>query len=165
MPEGRASKRKLKAAKRQAEAVELKIAGLSYDQIALRLGYAHRASAFRCIMSAMRELAERERESAVILRRVQLERYERLVETLWSGAVGDGVTAPHLHSLDRLVTVLKRIDRLLGLEQAKLGAEESLRIVEAFAKAGDREALDRVCEGEIPLLVALDRLPKKLLDA
>ena len=94
---------------KRARAVELMSEGKSYDQIAREVGFAHRGSAHRADSKA---LAERTVEAVDDLRQIELDRLDRLQESLWPKAM-DG-------DLQAVITILRITDRrirLLGLQK------------------------------------------------
>lgn len=99
----------IEAKRKQREAVQLRIAGASLQQIAERVGYSHASGAHAAITSALREmLPEQERADA---RRLELAKLDRLEMAAWPAALtGD----------DRAqATILRCVamrSKLLGLE-------------------------------------------------
>ena len=93
---------------RQARAVELAIAGWSYDAIARELGYATRSGAWKAVQRA---LQDRVAHGVDELRELELARLEQLHHAHWAAALhGDHKSATVvLRAMD------KRI-RLMGLE-------------------------------------------------
>lgn len=92
---------------KRARALELAGDGLSYDDIARRVGYAHRGSAHRAVFKA---LGEYEAENVEALRSLELDRLDELQVGFWNAAVSGDIRAA--------VAVLRIIDlraRLLGL--------------------------------------------------
>ena len=63
------------AAERQAEALRLRRDGLSYSEIATRLGYADKATAYNAIRAALKEIT---REPAEEVKKLELERLDKL---------------------------------------------------------------------------------------
>lgn len=114
------------AAQRQRDAVQLRIAGASLQQIAERVGYAHASGAHQAITAALRQmLPEQERADA---RRLELAKLDRLEMAAWPQALaGDDRAAG---------TILRCIDRrakLLGLDapaqlDVKVREGETIRV-------------------------------------
>jgi hypothetical protein len=103
---------------KRARAVELLADGGSYDQIAREVGYSHRGSAHRAVSKA---LAERETEAVDQLRRVELDRLDRLQAAMWSRAMDGDVRA-----INMILRVIDQRVRLLGLAKPP---EESDQLV------------------------------------
>lgn len=78
------------ATARRAEAVRLRTQGLSYEQIATRLGYSNRGTVYRIVSQAVRaDVAEAAEE----LRELELSRLDALQDALWERAMGGDVSA------------------------------------------------------------------------
>jgi hypothetical protein len=93
---------------KRVRAIELAIQGLSYDDIAREVGFSHRGSAHRAVHKA---LAEQEAQGVEELRRIELDRLDRLQASVWDRALAGDLIA--------VTTVLRVIDqriRLLGLQ-------------------------------------------------
>ncbi len=96
------------AAWRRSEAVRLKAAGLTYEQVAHELGYANRGTVHRIVQQA---LQAREVESVDELRYLELARLDAVQAALWPRAMAGEPSAA--------LAVLRILDqrvRLLGLE-------------------------------------------------
>lgn len=94
---------------KRARAVELVAEGLSYSEVANRVGFSHRGSAFRAVSKA---LAEREIEGVDGLRAVELARLDHLQAALWEKAMaGDSRTVASV------VRIIDQRARLLGLRR------------------------------------------------
>lgn len=106
------SDKAINAARKQSEAVQLRIAGASLAQIAARVGYADPSGAHQAIMSALRAmLPEQERDDA---RRLEIAKLDRLEMAAWNRALAGGEDADKAAS-----TILRCITtraKLLGLE-------------------------------------------------
>ncbi len=93
---------------RRSEAIRLKTAGQTYEQIAQELGYANRGTVHRIVQQA---LDVREVESVNELRRLELDRLDALHVSLWPQAM-EG----HVPSVLALLRVMDLRTRLLGLQ-------------------------------------------------
>jgi hypothetical protein len=92
---------------RRSEAVRLKAAGHTYEQVAQRLGYANRGTVHR----VQQALHARQVESVDELRHLELARLDALQAALWPRAMNGDVPAA--------LAVLRVVDqrlRLLGLD-------------------------------------------------
>jgi transposase-like protein len=97
------------AAYRKARAVELALAGYSYDAIAHELGLANRGTAWHLVQNALRE----RRFAAVdAYREAELERLRQVEEQLWPRVMAGDVRA----AAAMRVVINQRV-RLLGLDQ------------------------------------------------
>lgn len=108
-PEGTASARKVLARKRETDALELRLGGATYEQIAGRLGYKNRSSAQRAVLRALDKLIAP--EDVESLRQLELERLDRLLLGIWSSAVHG-----NLPELDRVLKIFERRARILGID-------------------------------------------------
>ena len=118
--------RRLAAQERQLKALELRLAGVTYQQIADELGYASRQGAFKAVEAALRLTL---REPADSLRRISAERLDRATLAIWRA-----VNAGDLQAIDRLLRIEARRAKLLGLDspqrQEVAGADDGpLKIV------------------------------------
>jgi len=130
MKESKTSPRKIKAAIREAEAVALRVEGLSFRAIAERLGYANPGSAYRAVMRGLERLFPTEKAEA--LRKLELARLDRLIQVLWP-RVEEG----DYDAIDRVLKVISLRARLLGLDKSKFEVElgvsrKPLRLVDLF---------------------------------
>ncbi len=98
------------AAYRRSRAVELAVAGRSYQQIADELGYANRGTVHRIVHRA---LQRHEMDSVDALRTVEVERLDALQDGIWDRAMA-GEVAAALACL-KLITLRCRV---LGLLEA-----------------------------------------------
>ncbi len=75
---------------KRARAVELASSGLTYDQVAVELGYANRSGAWKAVRAA---LSAREAEDVAQYRQLNLERLDALLAAVWERALGGDVRA------------------------------------------------------------------------
>ena len=95
-------------AERSRSAIEMRKAGLTYDVIAQRLGFANRSGAFKAVERGIRSIM---REPADDLRSLELERLDTIQVGLWTKARSGDVQA-----IDRLLRIMERRAKLLGLD-------------------------------------------------
>jgi hypothetical protein len=93
-----ASPKRVSAAAKQVQAMQLREAGVSFEKIAEAVGYANRGGAYKAVMAGL-EAARL--EPAKALRRLEMRRLDRLWMTLWPLATGN---PPDLNALDRCLT-------------------------------------------------------------
>jgi hypothetical protein len=120
--------RTIAAVDRRVKALRLRRQGLTYEQIAARLGYAGRASAFKAISTALRETLQ---EPADELRQLELERLDDLHCVLWPRAI-----AGNLRAVDGVLALMRRRAKLLGLDaprETAVDVEVSLRRLAVIA--------------------------------
>src|SRR5262245_27392556 len=76
----RTSPQRLQALEKQRQALQLRIAGANFDEIAETLGYANRGGAHKAIMTAIESTL---REPAAQVRELELKRLDRLWMAAW----------------------------------------------------------------------------------
>jgi hypothetical protein len=96
------------------QALELRMGGASYSQIAQALGMSNKGTAHDAVRRALREDDERVAPLRDQYRTLSLARYERLLRTWWPRAVADDLDAAKYVN-----TLLEREARLLGLDAPK----------------------------------------------
>lgn len=102
------SPRRIVAKQRATRAMEMRLAGATYQEIADALGWSHRNVAYRAIVRGIDRMME---EPVARIRKLQIRRYERLLHALWAQAIGGDVRA-----LQVAQTYLARLDRVHGIE-------------------------------------------------
>ena len=101
------------AAARRTKAVQLKTAGLTYEEVARELGYTSKGTAFNVVAKALREQTA---EAVTNLRDLENTRLDALQAALWDAAMtGDAKAANSI-----LQIVVARV-RLNGLEPERNG--------------------------------------------
>lgn len=101
------------AAARRARAVELKTAGLTYQQVASELGYTSKGTAYNVITKALKEQTA---EAVGSLRGMENARLDALQSALWDAAMAGDVKA-----VCSIVQIVGARVRLNGLEPARDG--------------------------------------------
>lgn len=104
-------KQQLATAKRRAQAVELKLAGLTFQQIADQLGYSGRASACKDIDRAYEIMVVERNHNLDILKEEQLAILARMRRAVWPAAVQGDTKA-----VDIVLKIVDRTTKLLGLD-------------------------------------------------
>lgn len=94
---------------REREALRLRLAGLTYAEIAERLGYSRPASAYVAVQRALAKICPPEDVAA--LRQLEIQRLDQLLQSRWEKALAGDDAA-----LDRVLRILERKARLLGLD-------------------------------------------------
>lgn len=98
--------RQIKALERQKQALELRMAGVSYATIAEQLGYSDMSGAHRAVGRALKRTLQ---EPADKLRELEAERLDKLLLGLWPSRTNLGV-------VDRILRIMERRAKLLGLD-------------------------------------------------
>lgn len=106
-----ATKQTVEAADRTRQALELRMAGYTYDAIAEQLGYRNRSGAYLAVDRALKATL---REPADHVRELEQDRLDRLQRGVWDDAIkGDSF------KVDRVLKIMERRADLLGLDAPK----------------------------------------------
>ena len=142
---GRNVGKRVAAQDRMLRALELRKEGMGYREIAAKVGYAGPAGAFQAVETALRETL---REPADAVRQLEAERLDAMTAILWPLAAKGNLAA-----VDRLLRVMERRARLLGLDRPVLAPSMDIDVTQLTD-----EQLQRLVEGEDPVAVlAVDR--------
>lgn len=136
MPTSRAQR--AKTAERRAQAINLRISGVDWETIATRLGYANRSAACTDVSRALEANQKAAEAGAEDLRTLDVARLDALLVKTWSlldrdyvvysggkpvmlvGPDGEEVplidAGPALAAIDRVVKIMERRAKLLGLD-------------------------------------------------
>lgn len=106
-PATEVTERNVKAAERRAQALNLKIAGATYDAIARTLGYANRGNAHRDIHTALAAITKEPAEEYV---KLQMARLDEMLLALWPK-----VRKGDAHAISRALTVMHQQNQLAGV--------------------------------------------------
>lgn len=151
-------------AKKKAEALRLRIAGATHEEIRAALGYRNRSESYRLIEEAIAEITH---EPAVQARALELERLDAMVLALWGKAMkGDRQV------VETILSIMDRRSKYLGLdapktrEQANVG--EQMNALAAFLGAAFGVTVERKVMDDgavVPQLPAIPDPPTAFLDA
>lgn len=98
------------ARRREARAVEMRMEGETYSQIASGLGYADASGARKAVQ---RGLAQAPKEAAREFVVLQYERLNDMLHAVWDTATDD--THPeHIRAIEKALSIMDRMDRLVG---------------------------------------------------
>ncbi len=106
-------------AEKRRRCLELREAGYSYEEIAQEMGWSHRSPAQRYVQRALKATYQ---EPADAVRQLELRRLDRLAKGIWQQATGKPASGetpaepPSLFAIDRLMKLMDRRARLLGLD-------------------------------------------------
>lgn len=107
---------------KERQTLELRRAGVSFDDIANRVGYNDRGAAHKAYKRA---LARTLQEPAAEIRELEQDRLDRLQVAVWAKALrGD------LGAVDRVLRIFERRARLLGLDHSDGIAERQTTLAE-----------------------------------
>ena len=139
------------AAERRARALQLRKEGANFDQIAEELGMS-RSAAHKTVQRAIAELATLAETEVAEIRALESARLDELQHAVWPQAV-----AGDLPALDRVIRIMERRARLLGLDApAKIastnpeGTEDRAAVIVVPAELGLDEWLAEFGPAELP---------------
>lgn len=113
-PNSPTASRRVKALERENKALDLRIAGASFRQIAVALDLSE-GGAFKVVHRALAKLNEKNTKLAEDLRALEDARLNRLLVGIWNSAAnGD------LFAIDRALKISAALSRLHGLEVMKV---------------------------------------------
>lgn len=95
------------ATHRRIQAVELALAGHSFDHIAQQIGYCNRGNAWRAVQKALRD---REVEAVDLYREVELARLDALQSACWETAC-----AGDRQAIETVLRIIEKRARLMGI--------------------------------------------------
>jgi hypothetical protein len=110
LSESYASSNRLKGAALRAEAVRLRLTGLTYRAIGERLGFSEQR-AWKIITGELARLTAERREAAAALLELSLERLDAMLLAAWDRAAGG-----NLRAIDRVLKTVEKQTRLLGVQ-------------------------------------------------
>jgi hypothetical protein len=110
------SPRMISAAERQRKAIELRLAGCTFEEIAQALGYSGKGAAFKAVTKGLENSPHEPADSLRKLHRRRLERFLRSWFPSATQANNEGV--PHEGAADKCLKVLQQIAALEGLNSS-----------------------------------------------
>jgi len=106
-----ASGRRVLAAQRERQALELRLAGATYQFIAEKTGYRHAASAYRAVMRGLARIRAGAAETAEQLRLVEDARLDRMLR-----ALDDRIRAGDVAAVNVVLRIMQRRAAMWGLD-------------------------------------------------
>jgi hypothetical protein len=160
-PESKFSPRAVTAQVKEAQALDLRLAGHTYDIIATQIGYASRSSAYRAVERAFQRIRAHTDQTAEQLRQLEDARYDRMLQ-----AIDAKVQQGDLAAIDRALRISKARRELWGppLDRAT-PQRRQLRISKARRELWGLDAPTRIDTGVSPALAALIEQWQGLRDA
>jgi hypothetical protein len=114
VPEAKTSPRRVTAKLKQAQAIQLRKAGLTFRAIKDALGYRSEQSAYDAVKRGLEKVVE---TPAKELRDLDVERLDGLLRAIYQRAIGKPGVEAELPAIDRVLKILESRARLLGLNQ------------------------------------------------
>ena len=124
MSRGRTAQRQVAGAERVAEAVKLRLQGLTYDEIAQRCGYASRAGAHAAVTRHLDAVRADTAEDAAQLRQQSIARREA-----WLAALCQRIEEGDPQAVNAAERVQQALDRLHGVTEAQEQGAVTVRVV------------------------------------
>lgn len=164
MPESKSSPRRIRAKERQKQALELRLAGVTFEAIAEAVGFRSKQAAHDSVTRALRGLPE---AAAKDLRELDLKRLDAMYQRIWPFVIAPTVkmmpspSGPQMLvwdearflAVDRCLRILAQRARLLGLDAVKrlelTGAEGGPIELAAVTLAAK---LQRIVDGDADIL-------------
>lgn len=115
-PAARSTPSTLRTVEKRADAIRLRITGLSYQAIADRLGYTDKSAAFKAVEAGRREVLTEPAEELVKLESMRLDAMLWNTTQILEAAKADGDAELVLKALDRQLRISERRARLHGLD-------------------------------------------------
>lgn len=122
MTQQKTSPRKISAAEKRKQALELRKAGFTFQQIGDQLGVT-RGMAFRYVKDTLDEINEKQIEEAKQIRTLEVERLDRLWVVSYQQAKNG-----NLGAVDRCIKIMERRSKLLGLDAPQKVEQENTNI-------------------------------------
>jgi hypothetical protein len=110
MSQSKSSPLRARAAERRVQGLELRKAGLTFEQIGARLGCTPQA-AHRAVTLELQRLNEKRAETASEVCRLEMERLDAMLSAAWEKALKGSV-----REIDTILAIMARRARLLGLD-------------------------------------------------
>jgi len=128
----RVPNRDVNAAQRATQALDLRAKKLTYDAIAKQTGY---GSASACRKAVLREMNRVVVTNVDELRREQLHELDLLQQEVWELAT-DKKNKGRLFAVDRLLQIMERRAKLMGLDQSADSAIAAAQVIIREVPAG-----------------------------
>lgn len=128
MTNARSRTRDVNAAVRVEQAIEMRAKKHTYEEIALKCGYASRGA---CHDAVMRELNRRVVTNVDALRLEELDSLERLEKICWERLTDESkdFQKAKLFAVDRIIAIKERRAKLMGLDQSTGAAIAAAQVI------------------------------------
>lgn len=148
-------------AERDAAAARLRSQGLTYQEIAERLGFADPSGARRAVERGLDAIRA---EGAEALRELELHRLDLLHQRAWSELTRDDEDSQPLQAIDRLLRIQERRARLLGLDAIRADTAQPAVTVNLHQGVPVDTVLARVVAAVRPWPAAADAVAQVLAE-
>lgn len=126
--------RALTAQQRRTRALDLRLQGQTFEEIAQAVGYQSRASAYKAVARALDDVT---RPAAENFRTEQIERSYALIRSMWPAAqAGDAQAA------NAISRVMAALDKYMGIDKPDpyAGVDQVAGLIERMLDASDAQA-------------------------
>ena len=97
---------------RESKAMDLRLSGMTYGEIAAAVGYKSRTSAWRAIKRVLDRQVQRTNKAGLRLLQLELDRLDVMQAALWPKVVGKN---PDARAVEACLKIMQHRARLLGL--------------------------------------------------
>lgn len=111
---GRTTKKdvsRLRSEEKARKALSLRLSGLDFDKIAAKVGYTNRSGAWKAVNNLLAERRHESEQEAKELLVVELDRVDAMLVAVWDSALKG-----NLQAVDRVIKLLERRAKYLGLD-------------------------------------------------
>jgi len=144
MPDGARSAttpKRIADEQRREKALQLRLGGATFQQIAEQCDYIDKAAAYRAVLTGLQRIgADEARE----LRDLDLARLDRLLMAVWSQAMHGELAA-----VDRVLAIIQRRARMLGYEGLQIDATVHAETTPNHARMSLADALGSDISAEL----------------
>lgn len=127
------TQQKLTLAEKRRDALQLRLKGVPYEEIALQLGYANRSGPYKAVQAALTDVY---REDAETYRALQMERLDAVTRALFERLEDGEVSAA-----TPLLKALEAMDRYAGFNKDTAGHERAATLLDTLI-VNSRAALE-----------------------
>lgn len=159
---GKLTPKKVALALRRRQAVQLRVVGYTFTQIAGLLGYSSKAAAYNAVA---KELADARQEEVDALRKIEHKRIEAIILSIWPACVGNPSHPTTLDSIKVYLGLSARLAKLHGLDVATSGgggegAKAEANVTFVQIGSGQPKRIEELTDQELLALIAtLDKQP------
>ncbi|NOZ79349.1 MAG: hypothetical protein GXP48_09295 [Acidobacteria bacterium] len=137
---GKGAADRITRTERQRKAVEMRRAGYTYDEIALRLGVG-KTTAYRDVTRYLQEARASVREDAENMLELERERLEALLKAAWEDAEQGEPRA-----IQAVLRILEALRKNLGLDAPAVAEDSTPRTTEEIIRTLSDEMLDELAQ-------------------
>jgi len=144
---GKATSQKITDAHRRSQAIKLRMGGATYEDIGASLGVT-KQRAHAIVRDYMNKVEDETCEDTKTIKQLEVQRLDRLVLGLWTRA-----TAGQVGAIDRMIKIMERRAKLLGLDGAIKVARTD--------PTGEHEVTERTDEERVTAILGIIESQRK----